>query len=96
MVTWLAFKGLVMLYNCEHDIKVTKIGKGWNIRCFRNEVIVEEIRVFAKVDIGVAIKEALRWEDKMGAISKMATESRERLNSKPHQGYSKTPQRIKV
>lgn len=79
----------------KHDIKVTKIGKGWNIRCFRNEVIVEEIRVFAKVDIGVAIKEALRWEDKIGAISRMAMYSRKRLNRKPHQGYDKPWRKIK-
>jgi len=72
----------------EHEIKVTKIGKGWNIRCFRNKEIVEEIRVYARVDIGVAIKQMLRWEDKMGVISEMATNSRERLNKKPHQGYS--------
>lgn len=71
----------------EHDIKVTKIGKGWNIRCFRNKEIVEEIRVYARVDIGVAIKQMLRWEDKIGAISGMAINSRKRLNKKPHQGY---------
>lgn len=79
----------------EHEIKVTKIGKGWNVRCLRNCQIVDEIRVFARIDIGVAIKEMLRWEDKMGAISDMALKSRKRLNSKPHQGYSKTPQRIR-
>ncbi len=79
----------------EHDIKVTKIGKGWNIRCFRNGVIVEEIRVHSRLNIGVAIKQTLRWEDKMGAISRMAMYSRKRLNRKPHQGYDKPWRKIK-
>lgn len=82
-----------MSYN--HEIKVTRIGNGWNVRCFRDSQIVDEIRVFARIDIGVAIKEMLRWEDKIGAISDMASQSRKRLNRKEHQGYSKTPQRIR-
>ena len=87
------YEDAAMLHN--HDIKVTRIGKGWNVRCFRDGKVIDEIRVFARVDIGVAIKEMLRWEDKMGAISDMAFKSRKRLNRKEHQGYSKTPQRIK-
>lgn len=77
----------IMLGRVEHDVKVTRIGDGWNVRVLVNGEPNQEIRVYDKRDIGRAVKEMLRWEDKCGNISDMADKSRDRLCSKPLQGY---------
>ena len=66
-----------------HEIKVTRLGKGWGVRCFTNGRLNQEIQVQCPQDIGVASAEMLRWEDKCGNHSKMASASRDRFNKGP-------------
>lgn len=67
---------------CEHDVKVTRIGDGYNIRVLLNGEINQESRVYDKEDISKEIFQMLRMEDKCGNISDMASASRERNNRK--------------
>lgn len=69
----------------EHSVKVTKIGKGWNIRVLIDGAVNQELRVYDPRDIGTAAREMLRWEDKCGNWSDYARASRERnfANKKP-------------
>lgn len=62
----------------EHEVKVTYIKGGWNVRVYTNGLVNQEIRVFDRADIGTAAREMLRWEDKCGNISKLAHSARER------------------
>ena len=64
---------------CEHQVKVRRIGKGWNVRVFTNGILNQELRVYNSQDIGVAAREMLRWEDKVGNWSKHAIEVRKRM-----------------
>ena len=66
--------------NVTHEIKVTRLGKGWGVRCFTNGQLNQEIQVQCSQDIGVASAEMLRFEDKSGNYSDMASASRERFN----------------
>lgn len=68
----------VFFKEVEHTTTVRKIGNGWNCRVLTNGEVNQEIRVFRKEDIRIAIGEMLRWEDKCGNISQMASASRER------------------
>jgi hypothetical protein len=63
---------------CEHDVKVTRIGDGWNIRVFLNGILNQESRVYSKEFISTEIQDMLRWEDKSGNISGMASAARDR------------------
>lgn len=74
----------ILVGNCTHTVKVTRICDGWNIRVFLNDVLNQEVKVFDKSFIGSCIASMLRIEDKNGNISNMATKSRERnfCNSK--------------
>ena len=62
----------------KHEIKVTRIGNQWNIRCYTNGEINQEVIVYKREDIRSGIAEMLRWEDKCGNYSDMARKSRER------------------
>ena len=66
------------LGQCEHDITVRRINNGWHIRVLTNGTVNQEIRVDHKEHIRLAVADLLRWEDKLGNISNMATASRER------------------
>jgi hypothetical protein len=68
----------VMSENCEHDVKVTFLGKGWGIRVFLNGKINQESFVKHKDEISAEIQRMLRMEDKCGNYSKMADRSRHR------------------
>lgn len=61
-----------------HDVKVTHINGGWNVRLFTEGQVNQEMRVFDRTDIGKAAREMLRWEDKCGNFSKLASAARER------------------
>lgn len=63
----------------EHDTKVTRIGQGWNLRVFLNGEVNQEVRVCDRAEIGKEIKSMLRWEDKCGNFSPMASASRDRI-----------------
>lgn len=67
---------------CEHDVKVTRIGDGYNIRVFLNDQVNQESRVYDKEDVSREIYQMLRMEDKCGNISRMASSSRDRYNRK--------------
>lgn len=71
-----------ILGHCAHQVTVRKIGKGWNIRVFTNGNLNQELRVYKKEHIRHAVAEILRWEDKCGNWSNMATASRARYNRK--------------
>jgi len=72
----------VMVGECEHDVKVTRLGDGYNIRVFLNDDINQESRVYEKQHIGAEIQDMLRMEDKCGNISSMASNSRDRRGRK--------------
>lgn len=72
----------VMVGECEHDVKVTRLGDGYNIRVFLNNGINQESRVYDKQHIGTEIQDMLRMEDKCGNISSMASNSRFRKGRK--------------
>jgi hypothetical protein len=76
-----------MLGEVDHEVVVTRVGKRWGVRVLVNGETNQEMRVCLKVDIGRAVREMLRWEDKCGNWSDMSSKSRDRLNSKPAQGY---------
>lgn len=73
-------KVLSFLYwgKVEHRIKVTRIGRGWNVRLYTNEELSQEVRVYDRSRIGIAAREMLRMEDKCGNWSDMAIASRHR------------------
>lgn len=63
----------------EHSIKVTYLkGVGWGIRLFRNNVLVKNVVAKFQDQISPTIKDLLRWEDKLGFESDMASASRMR------------------
>ena len=68
----------VCLGDCKHDVVVTHIAGGWNIRVLVNGVINQETRVTKKIQIQPVIAEMLRTEDKCGNFSDLASASRDR------------------
>lgn len=60
-------------------IKVTYLKKFWGIRLFTPDgKLHSEEKARTKRDIGKGCRELLRWYDKMGSSSKMASASRHR------------------
>ena len=68
----------VLMDNCVHEVKVTRIGHGWNVRVFLNGEVNQETRVFDRSEIGKAARSMLRMEDKCGNISAFADAARTR------------------
>lgn len=66
----------------EHKIKVTHIGDGWNVRLFVGGALSSELRVYNRHDIGVASRELLRTNDKMGQPSQYSQSMRHRTHKK--------------
>ena len=77
-----------MVENPKHEVTVRRIGSGWNVRVLIDGVVNQEMRVFNRQDIGTAARDMLRWEDKVGNISKYADSSRNRNKS------DRKPQRL--
>ena len=71
------FRGL-----CDHDVKVTRLGDGYNIRVFMDGELNQESRVYDRSHVSPEIQDMLRMEDKCGNISKMAGSSRDRATTK--------------
>jgi len=65
-----------------HEVKVTRIGDGWNVRIYTNGEVNQETRVYDRTRIGPVAREMLRWEDKCGNISKAASAARKRMSNK--------------
>ena len=73
----------VMVWPCTHDVKVTFLKKvGYGIRVFLDGVVNQSGVVRDRLDIGPAIRDMLRMEDKCGNYSKMADRSRHRPGEK--------------
>jgi hypothetical protein len=88
---------IMMVGECTHEIKSTRLGNGWGVRCFTNGVLNQEIRVKCQEDISVASAEMLRWEDKCGNISQQASSSRNRFNKgEKHRGYKFPSQTVVI
>lgn len=66
----------------EHEVKVTRMEVGYGVRVFTNGVLNQEGRVETREEIGPCARELLRWEDKCGNISPLATCARERSYQK--------------
>lgn len=66
------------------EVRVTYLGggNGYGIRVIRDGKIWRETRVDSKGDIAAAIKSELRWIDKGGSPSDMASASRDRWYKK--------------
>ena len=64
-------------------IKVTKIGKSWHARLRENGLLIDECICYCKQDINYICRWMLRWYDKLGGVSPMATASRKRGYGRP-------------
>ncbi len=62
-----------------HEVKVVRIGDGWNIRVYTNGQVNQESRVYDRSQIGPAARAMLRIEDKCGNFSKFASAARKRI-----------------
>ena len=62
------------------EIKVVKIKHRWHARLLVQGKLHEESACELKEDIGFMCREMLRWFDKLGGISKLASSSRRRQN----------------
>jgi len=65
------------------DIKVTKIENRFHARLMHNDYIMDEMACKDKQDISHICSEMLRWADKLGYQSPMASASRKRRLRKP-------------
>lgn len=70
------------------EIKVTKINSRWHARLTYKGEVWDEMACANRVDIGYICRTMMRWFDKNGGCSKVASDSRRRLNQKEtnHQG----------
>jgi len=58
--------------------KTTFIKDRFHIRLLENDLLINEMACRDKIDIGWCCKYMLRWYDKLGGMSKMASSSRDR------------------
>lgn len=58
--------------------KVTTINGRHHIRLLEDDFVINEMACNDKVDISFCCKYMLRWYDKLGGVSKMASASRDR------------------
>ena len=73
----------MMQGDVEHTVKVTYLGKGvYGTRVYTNGELNAENRCIGKQNIGVACRDLLRFEDKLGNYSKYAHSSRMRSGRK--------------
>lgn len=68
-----------LLGSVDHRVEVTRMQHGYGVRVFTNGLLNQEARVADRMEIGKAAQEMLRWEDKCGNISDLATTARKRL-----------------
>ncbi len=74
-----------MVDNPEHEVKVTRINDAWHCRVYVQGEVNQEAKCFHRANIGYTCRSLLRWEDKCGNISKLASSARARLNTKTQQ-----------
>ena len=72
----------------EPEIKVTKIKNRWHAQLTVEGKVWDEMACDTRLDIGYICRQMMRWYDKNGGCSKVASDSRARLNKKEtnHQG----------
>jgi len=58
--------------------KTTFIKNKFHIRLLENDLVINEMACKLKIDTGWCCKYMLRWYDKLGGSSKMASKSRHR------------------
>jgi hypothetical protein len=61
-----------------YSTKVTALGHGFGCRVFKDGALVSEGHAKTKADIGPVLRDLLRWVDKAGGVSEMASASRDR------------------
>ena len=64
----------------ELTTKTTKINGRYHNRLYKNGIVIDEVACSLKIDIGFCYRWMLRWHDKCGGLSKMASSSRIRNN----------------
>ena len=62
----------------ELSTKSTRIDNSWHCRLLREKEVLAEMSCEDKRDISYCFREMLRWYDKLGGSSKMASASRHR------------------
>lgn len=62
----------------KHEVKVTTIAGKYHCRLFKNGELASEIQCDLKDDIVWCCREMLKWQEKMGYISRFANTARER------------------
>ena len=67
----------------KHEVKVTNISEKYHCRLFKNGELVSEIQCDLKEDIVWCCREMLRWQDKMGYVSRFTSAARERHMKTP-------------
>jgi len=73
-----------MVTNKDLTTKTTTINGTHYVRLFDNDKLHSEMGCKLKEDIGYCCRELLRWYDKLGGNSKMASDSRHRnKNTQP-------------
>ena len=58
--------------------KTTFIKNKFHVRLLEDDLVINEMACQDKIDVGWCCKEMLRWFDKLGGVSKMASASRDR------------------
>lgn len=76
----------VMLEECTHEVKVTRLGNGWAVRVYANGEVNQERTVYSRQDIGPAARDMLRMEDKCGNHSAYARAARKRMSKSTNFG----------
>ncbi len=62
--------------------KVTRLGDGYGVRVFKGGVLHSEGKAATRMDVGPVLRDLLRWVDKGGGDSPMASASRDRMARK--------------
>jgi len=64
----------------DHEVTVKNINGKFHCRIFTNGLLNQEAICYDRQDIAFTCRSLLRWEDKCGNISRLASSARERLN----------------
>ena len=67
----------------ELDMRVTRIGTRWHVRCVRGETVLDEMACDLQADVGWISREILRWQDKLGNSTAFTSAARERHRTQP-------------
>lgn len=63
---------------CEHEVRVTCINSRYHVRVLTDGEVNQEAVCQTRAEIGFTARSLLRWEDKCGNISELATSARKR------------------